>query len=712
MHNKESDEPDKSAEEKALEHKVDQMLSTKPVAASPPPTPPKPPKLVEPVTPTVAREIQTAPKLPDTTPPEPHKAYKLETPTEPPIVIALADAEEPKSIEEPVLKPAEESESSEPISQPVDAETPIPDDPLEDGATNKAVDEIVAKEGDTLLALDDAKAARSQPKEPTGFKAKLASIFKSKRTWAIVLALFVVAMAVPVTRYKLCGLVIKKSVTIVVLDSKTSTPVSGAQVRLDGTPVKTDAYGKARLKASVGPHNLVVDKQYYKADATSYFVGFKTAPAPTNIRLVATGRLVPLLITNKVTGLPISGAEIRVLDTTAKTNAKGEAVVALPTTKDSYSAKVSLHGYNTSTVNIQITSSFVKANNFELTPSGKIYFLSNLNGKIDVVKTNLDGTERKTVLAGTGLEDSISTSLLASRDWRYLVLKARRDTPSAALYLIDTNTDKVTQFDNSESDFNLVGWYGHSFVYDLSKKGVPYWQAGRQIVKAYDADNLQLNQLDQNQAEGDAGNYAYQTFYNFYILNGVVSYTTQWNNFGTADISSKTDSIRAIHPNGQAKKDYQTFPSPTTDYVDAKLYEPQAVYYAVHTSDNKTAYYVYENQAVKIANIESGSFDRDYPTYLLSPSANATFWSEPRDGKNALFLGDSEAKTKKQIASLSEYATYGWFSDHYLLVSKGSSELYIMPDSTQPTNRKPLKITDYYKPSQTYNGYGYGYGGL
>jgi hypothetical protein len=61
---------------------------------------------------------------------------------------------------------------------------------------------------------------------------------------------------------------------------------------------------------------------------------------------------------------------------------------------------------------------------------------------------------------------------------------------------------------------------------------------------------------------------------------------------------------------------------------------------------------------------------------------------------------------------LSDYSPYGWFSDSYTLVSKNASELYIMPTSGPAKSRQPLKITDYYKPAQTYVGYGYGYGGL
>ncbi|MDB5164639.1 MAG: hypothetical protein JWL89_265, partial [Candidatus Saccharibacteria bacterium] len=376
-------------------------------------------------------------------------------------------------------------------------------------------------------------------------------------------------------------------------------------------------------------------------------------------------------------------------------------------------ATVQIKGYNTAKVSIQVTSNVVTGNTFKVTPSGHIYFLSNLSGNIDVVKTNLDGSGRTTVLAGTGKEDPNTTSLLATRDWRYLVLQAKRDTTHSALYLIDTATDKLTQFDTSDATFNLIGWYGHNFVYDLVSNTTPQSQNSHELVKSYDAENTQLNQLDQTQAEGTATSYGYQGFSNFYILDNAVVYSTHWYTYDstptTYDLSSKTDAIRAVQPGRQNKKDYQTFPATNVSYIQAALYEPQAVNFAAFTSDNKTSYYTFENQSIAAANLSENNFNKDYPTYLLSPDSSQTFWTELRDGKNTLFTGNNNAANKKQIASLSEYSPYGWYSNDYLLVSKAKSELYIMPVSG---SSKPLKITDYYKPARTYNGYGYGYGGL
>jgi hypothetical protein len=586
-----------------------------------------------------------------------------------------------------------------------------PAEVFEDQDTEKAVDDIVAKEGDTLLAVDDARAKkRAGLAKAKGWKAKLRVIAKDKRTWAAVAVLLVIIFALPVTRYKILGLFIKKDVTITIVDSKTSSPVSSAEVSLGGDSAKTDAEGHAKLHSSVGSRTLTVSKNYYNDLSKKYFVGFGSS-AGGNVKFVATGRLVPVTVTNKVTGKPLVGAQVAVKGTTAKTNNKGQAEIALPVKASTYTGKVSLWGYNSIDITVQVTDKAVKANSFGLVPEGHIYFLSNLDGTINVVKSNLDGSGRKTVLEGSGHEDAASTSLLASRDWKYVALKARHDGDKASLYLIDTSNDKVTTFDDSGADFELIGWYGHNFIYSLTKDDPSYWQAGRQQVKSYDADHLQLNQLDQTLAEGNQNSYAYQTFLNFYILNGVVTYNTQWYDSYAYDMAAKSNTIRAVQPNGQSKKDYQSLPAGTSSYVQAALYEPQAVYYGVYTNGNsQTTYYEFENLTVKPVTLTQTDFNNGYPTYLLSPSGGKTFWSELRDGKNGLFVGDANAGGKKQIAALSGYTPYGWYGEDYVLVSKNASELYIMTPTA--SNNPPLKVTDYYKPSQTYRGYGYGYGGL
>ncbi|MEJ0072888.1 MAG: hypothetical protein WDN27_02250 [Candidatus Saccharibacteria bacterium] len=178
------------------------------------------------------------------------------------------------------------------------------------------------------------------------------------------------------------------------------------------------------------------------------------------------------------------------------------ANLVIPSDATVQAATITTSGYNTARVNITAAGDLAK-NTFAVTPAGRLYFLSNLSGKIDVVKTNLDGTDRQTVLAGTGNEDSGSTSLLASRDWKYLALLSRRSGDNASVYLIDTtNNDKLTTIDQGNADFSLVGWSGDNFVYQVTRNTISNWQAGQQALKSFDATSGETLLLDQTQASG------------------------------------------------------------------------------------------------------------------------------------------------------------------------------------------------------------------
>jgi hypothetical protein len=144
-------------------------------------------------------------------------------------------------------------------------------------------------------------------------------------------------------------------------------------------------------------------------------------------------------------------------------------------------------------------------------------------------------------------------------------------------------------------------------------------------------------------------------------------------------------------------------------FVDVKAYEPDSVVVRV-PNGTAASFYEYENGTLTSrSDLSDQKFYNDaYPTYLVSPGGNQVFWSEARDGKNTLFVGDKNAENSKQIATLSPYVAYGWYSDKYLLLSKNSSELYIMAAS----GGEAKKVTDYHKPFADFSGYGYGYGGL
>ena len=590
---------------------------------------------------------------------------------------------------------------------------------FDDSTTDAAIDAITAQDGDAVLAAEDT-AKQNEGLAPASHGHWLSSLLHKWWFWTLIVIVVIAGiLGIPASRYPVLGAFMERPFTLTVIDSTTNTPVSGAKVSLGKVVRQTDNRGSVTLEGPVGHRDLTVQKQYYKQYSTDVLVPV-SQEGTTKIRLVATGRQVPVHVTDRLTGQPVANAEIRVLDTGARTDGNGTAIVVLPTVRAKQSARITAPGYNTATVTVEVTDRDVAANHLALTPAGTVYFLSNQSGKIDVVRSNLDGSSRQVVLTGTGNEDTAHTVLLSSRDWRYVALLSKRDTTKyPKLYVFDTaNNDKLITIDQTAGTFTLVGWYGHYFVYYVSRPDAPAWQNYQSSLMSYNADTGKMVTLDQTQAQGDSSRYAYQTFYNFTIMSNKILYGVAWNDSTyetpSALLAGKTNALRGVQPDGQNKKDYKTFDSQTSGYMQTKSVRPASLYVAVYLpSQNSYAYYQFDGTNVTQSNgISQQNFDKLYPTYLLSPSGSKTVWSELRDGKNVTFTGDGNGGNPKQITTNGDYRAYGWYGEQYILVSKDASELYVLPAAGLPASSSPLKIADYYKPGQDFGGYGYGYGGL
>jgi len=609
---------------------------------------------------------------------------------------------------------------------PTSATTDVSESVDADPQTDKAVDDIMKKDGDDTLKAQDEIAEKAVVMKATLWercKNCVADWWSNprKRWITIGAAVVVVAalFAVPFTRYNILGLVLTAPVTVQAVDSKTGAPVSGVEVTLAGKTAQTEANGKVVLRVHTGSKKLQVAKKYYTGTSQSELVAL--SGNNFTAKLVALGHQVNIKVVNKITGKPVASAVVSAGGAKAKTNDKGLATLVISSSASTQTATVALSGYNTANVTITATGDLVK-NTFSVVPAGKLYLLSNLSGNIDVVKTDLDGANRQTVLAGTGSEDKYSTSLLASRDWKYLALLSKRSGDNASLYLIDTtNGDKLTTIDEGDANFSLIGWNGDRFIYKVDRNSVNIWQPNKQALKSFDPTTGHTLLLDQTQGAGtDASASIRQQFDSTYLIGDQVVYAKDWYAGGIdgPDIPAKAAELDTIGADGSGHKVLKSFSlASSVTYRTYLTINPQpdgtnGLYIEFDDGTNNFKYYTYEDGKVtEDTTMTSDKFSSEaynYATYLLSPSGSSTFWTESRDGKNTLFVGDANAKNQKQVATLSEYSTYGWYTDNYLLVSKNSSELYVMP----AIGGTPLKITDYYKPAINYNGYGGGYGGL
>ncbi len=527
-------------------------------------------------------------------------------------------------------------------------------------------------------------------------------------------AVLVVAIlaAVPFTRYLLVGTVVRQSFPIVVVDTETGKPVSEATVRLAGKEATTDNEGRVEIRTNVGYADLEVSKNYYESSSYNVLVPIRKPSDTYKAQVKAIGRPVPVTVRNTISKQPIVNATIAGEGAEAKTDKDGKATLVVPADQQEIDITVTGEGFNQLAAKLVVTTEELEANNFTLTPNGKIYFLSNASGNMDLIKSNLDGSDRQTVLAGTGKEDRNNTVLLASRNWKYIALLSKRDGGNyPKLFLIDTtNNDKVIVMDEGEASFEVYGWSGDRFIYIVNRSTKKSWESGRQALKSYNAPTKKITTLAETAAEGDQNNYAYELFGYVYVLGEEIVFIKNWNggcsyyyycNFGPRATQNKQATLNVVKSGGSQKRVIKGY---TDQYIEARSGKLGEVYILFEEGNN---YKVdrFSNGKIEATDRDADNFYNGSSTaYSVSPNGDKTLWNEVRDGKSVLFIGDGNGGNGKEIGRSDEFATYDWFSDDYVLLTKKGSEMHIMPaDGLEGGIEQSLKITDYYS-----SGYGYG----
>lgn len=531
----------------------------------------------------------------------------------------------------------------------------------------------------------------------------------------VILLAAAILLAIPTTRYAVLGWVWKEEVVITIIDDGNNRPVTEATVKLAGVSATTDTKGIALFSAvPVGFHELTIEKKNYQTTSRSIEVQVFSKSKKLRETVHATGRNTDITVVNRLSGVEVKAALITVSqDDKAKTDDAGKAQVVISADKKVVPVTVAAEGYLDQKIEIAPS----KSTTIELVPTGKIYFLSKQRGKIDVIRTNLDGSGRQIAVEGTGYETDGDTALFASRDWRYLLLRAKREAGKPqALYLYDTTKGSLELIEQgTNATFSLIGWSGHNFFYHVYHDDKTQTDKGIEAVKMVNAQNRKTMTIDESDVASASPFLHYrQQFAHFYILDGGLVYNRQWVGGNSAPtISELNHDIVRVNSDGGGKKVIKSFQASVVSLVQGKLYKPQEVNYRITKIDQPTkpVYAELENwvyrEGVTVDSFDSG----EYPTYLMSPDGTMSFWSEPRDGKNALLMGGKNAENEQTLASVSEFKAYGWLTNEYILMQKNNSELYIASPAQLKAGKAPLKISDYHKPSALFLGYGYGYGG-
>lgn len=542
-----------------------------------------------------------------------------------------------------------------------------------------------------------------QPRETESEKLSRRLRFKrwygARKKWTIplsVLIVIAVIAAVPWSRYQTAGLVMKNDLSLEVLDSKTNSPVSGALVSIDSVHGTTDGSGDVTLRGlKVGYHTVTITKKYYQDQYLNLLVPVMKARSVPKVAFVATGRQVKITVKDTITDKALSGVSIKLAGTEAKTDDDGSATTVVPADSTSEEATLSLRGYNDSKVSVKVSADSTQENDFTLTPAGKVYFLSRRTGKLNVMKANLDGTDAKVVLAGSGYERDEDSGILSSGDGKYvaLLLKRASSDPAPQLYVLSTASDSLLNVD-SGSSYTVLGWAGDYLIYQVTG---PKLQQSSYVtidkLKSYNAQTGKSLLLDQNTGSVNEDGLASYSYYDHYLIAAdTVMYTKNWVFEG--EVQAKQHTVNTISPDGQNHKVAASYDAQKYNYVSYAQHGPLNFYIWAQSSDDAGEDKFFDYQlggTPQPSSITSIQFYRSYPAYFLSPSGSLALWSETRDGKNTILVGDAGGGNSKAIATLDGYNPYGWLTDKYVLLSKKDSQLYIMGGS----GGNPVKVSDY-----------------
>jgi type II secretory pathway pseudopilin PulG len=348
--------------------------------------------------------------------------------------------------------------------------------------------------------------------------------------------------------------------------------------------------------------------------------------------------------------------------------------------------------------------------------SGNIYFLQNDNGRLNLAMTNVyKQNGSKIVVSGTGYENTYippslygigseyvgntyQTAILASPNWDYVALRSQRDPNYTKLYMYDAASNSLNIVDQSKASFEFIGWLNGRFLY-LSTSFA--------------------SQLGQSSQPGNIMSYNPSTKTSI-TLSKVSAVCTGFVYIITGklvcdDNASNYSAVYQFNADGSGL--VKLLNTKETGVFTNNIYSPDSLYFSLYPqygTNLSNLYYVYTNGTVsKTTNYLANN--QPYHFYISSPSGSQTTWYEKVGGKDAIYVGNSNAANGKVVATLpSGYEPYAWYINT-LIVSKDSNTLYKL-------NTKTSGLTELSAYNQSAMGYSwamagcpgatYGYAGI
>jgi hypothetical protein len=648
-----------------LERRVDEMMSVEPIHAEKPQVEPKP----EPKPPKSKKKSDTgtAPEVKEMNIPGIEElAGEKDKPA----------AEPAKATEETAGKPAPSLEET--------SLSPL-DNPDDDPTFDPMIDDIVAKESDELLARRDADTAASDAQKAAAAKPKphrsIAGFFKGwwhnklvrYGTILVLFALLAGGLGFPPTRYYALNTVgVRSAASVIVVDNATQLPLKNVTVEIGNQKGKTDEDGVAKLsKLELGAQPLSISQPGFSQVNQTVTLGLGSNPLG-DFSLQAVGIQFRVTVVDYLTGKPVDGAVIESNQSNAQADAKGLVTLTLEHNEtDAREATISADGYRSE--KITLVPGQGQNRTIQLVPDRHIAYISKQSGNYDLYKSDIDGNNKKVILAGTGSEDS-NITVVQSPDGNEAAIVSKRDTLKnqdgfvlQSLTLVNMERGTTLSLEHSEQ-IQIVDWIGGRLVYVKIKAGTSAANPGRYQLISYDYQTNSRLQLA-------AANY----LHDIVSVHGSLYFSASNNYQGGV---SQFVRINPDNTNKQVILDKNDVWGTSRDSYDTLTLLTGLTSYTYNFGDS----------SAKPAGVQAN--DRNGRYYQDSPDNKHAIWVDSRDGKGVLLVTDTGNGKDEVLQSLSGLSQPVHWLDNQMLVFRiaklGETADYVV----SLAGGQPKKIAD------------------
>ncbi|HYF96446.1 MAG TPA: DUF5050 domain-containing protein [Patescibacteria group bacterium] len=622
--------------------------------------------------------MSTDPIKPKTTPDQGAQTYSVSAPLLPGEKLPDFDSKpDKKPIKHPIVEAATVPAHANDLNG-------RPGKKLDDPQTNSAVDDIVQKESDRMLAIEDAKAdllAEGSAEIDRGFfnrlKSKLSSFWANPKARMAVLAIFFIILAtiaiIPSSRYfALNSVGVRASASFRIIDENTGQPLKNVEVSLADKSGKTDKDGNTRLTGiKLGSQQLSVKKPAFAEFSQKTTIGWGSNPKG-DVSLKAVGSRYNIVVKDFVSDQPVKSAEAVSGEASATTNEKGEIVLVVAD-QDKAQVDIEIVAANYRTEKITLEVGDKQTHNISFVPAKKHAFVSKRTGKYDLYKIDIDGKNEEQVLAGTGTESEDKIAILpSSKNNLIAYVSNRADQRNAdgfvlsSLMLVNLDDNSSQKIDFSER-IQLVDFIGDNIVYVKIVEGESAASPNRHKLLSYDIGS-------ENQKQLTNANY----FNDVTSAKGSIYYAP------AAYQADGNVGLFKINPDGTGK---------TTIYGQEVWNIFRVAYDKLDASVGQD-WYEYDLLSGQFDTLEGSPADMKTRIYADSSDGKNSAWVDERDGKGVLLIYDTGAKEEKIRQTQSGLRNPIHWLDNDHLVYRVSTSSEVADYAISLSGGDPKKIKD------------------